>query len=185
VFCDKTLLRLVNPEKLVNQDVTRTLADALVELISRGAFDGFNRSEQFQNLSYSRLGYSGDRETATVVLRELESRGLAQRPVDGVSVPTHPAVRLAVTAAVRDSPAAVGLVLGVLYLFPILVHIVTNAGWQRHLQQIAPMNAGLAIRNTTGLRNLPLSPWSGLGVLTIWAAVALLIGGLVLQIRDA
>jgi hypothetical protein len=46
-----------------------------------------------------------------------------------------------------------GLLLGVLYLFPILVHIVTNAGWQRHLQQIAPMNAGLAIQKTTGFVN--------------------------------
>ena len=31
--------------------------------------------------------------------------------------------------------------------------------WQRHLQQIAPMTAGLDIQATTGLRSLPLSPW--------------------------
>jgi ABC-2 type transport system permease protein len=34
------------------------------------------------------------------------------------------------------------------------------------------------------VRNLPLSPWAGLGVLAAWAAGALLAGGLVLQLRD-
>jgi ABC-2 type transport system permease protein len=45
--------------------------------------------------------------------------------------------------------------------------------------------AGLDIQATIGLRNLPLSPWAGLGVLAAWAAGALLIGGLLLRLRDA
>ena len=44
---------------------------------------------------------------------------------------------------------------------------------------------GLYIQATTGLRRLPLSPWTGLGVLAAWAAGALLIGGLLLRLRDA
>ena len=47
------------------------------------------------------------------------------------------------------------------------------------------MTAGLAIQATTGLRSLPLSPWTGLGVLAGWAAVALLAGSLLLHLRDA
>ncbi len=47
------------------------------------------------------------------------------------------------------------------------------------------MNAGLAILNTTGLRHLVISPWAGLGVLALRAAGALILGGLMLRLRDA
>jgi ABC-2 type transport system permease protein len=92
---------------------------------------------------------------------------------------------LGVATAVRDSATAIGIVLGLLYLFPIIAAVVTNPDWQRHLQQIGPMSAGLAIQATTGLSRLPISPWVGLGVLTAWAAAALLAGGLLLRLRDA
>jgi ABC-2 type transport system permease protein len=62
---------------------------------------------------------------------------------------------------------------------------VVNPHWYRHLQQIGPMPAGLAIQATTGLRSLPVSPWAGLGVLAAWAAAALLAGALLLRLRDA
>jgi ABC-2 type transport system permease protein len=92
---------------------------------------------------------------------------------------------LGVAAVVRESGFAIGVVLGLLYLFPILAGAVTSPSWERHLQQIAPMLAGLDIQATTGLHALPLSPWAGLGVLAAWAAGALLAGGLVLGRRDA
>jgi ABC-2 type transport system permease protein len=92
---------------------------------------------------------------------------------------------LGIATAVRDSATAIGVVLGLLYLFPIIAQVVTDPHWQRHLQQIALMNAGLAIQNTTNLRGLPISPWAGLGVLAAWAAAALLAGGLLLRLRDA
>ena len=85
---------------------------------------------------------------------------------------------------VRDSAVAIGAVLRLLYVFPILTGVVTDPRWDRHLQQIGPMTAGLDIQVTTGLRSLPLSPWAGLGVLTAWAARALVAGGLVLRLRD-
>lgn len=47
------------------------------------------------------------------------------------------------------------------------------------------MTAGLAIQATNGLSSLPISPWAGFGVLAAWAAAALLVGGLVLRLRDA
>ena len=92
---------------------------------------------------------------------------------------------LGVATAVRDSAAAIGAVLGLLYLFPILGQVVTSQDWQRHLQQLGPMSAGLEIQASTGLRSLPISPWAGLGVLAAWAAAALLCGGLLLRLRDA
>jgi ABC-2 type transport system permease protein len=90
-----------------------------------------------------------------------------------------------VATAVRDSAAAIGVVLGLLYLFPIIAQVVTDPHWQRHLKQIGPMSAGLAIQATTNLRSLPIGPWAGLGVLAAWAAAALLAGGLLLRLRDA
>jgi ABC-2 type transport system permease protein len=90
---------------------------------------------------------------------------------------------LGVAAAVRDSATAIGGVLGLLYLFPIIAQAV-NPHWQRHLNQISPMTAGLYIQATTGLRGLPLSPWQGLGVLAAWTTAALATGGLLLQLRD-
>jgi ABC-2 type transport system permease protein len=92
---------------------------------------------------------------------------------------------LGTATAVRDPAAAIGLVLGLLYLFPIITGAVTDPHWKRHLEQIGPMSAGLAISATTGLRSLPISPWAGLGVLAAWAAAALLAGGLLLRLRDA
>ncbi len=91
---------------------------------------------------------------------------------------------LGIAVMVRDSALAIGAVLALLYVFPILTGVVTDPRWDRHLQQIGPMTAGLDIQATTGLRNLPLSPWAGLGVLTAWAAGALVAGGLVLRLRD-
>jgi ABC-2 type transport system permease protein len=92
---------------------------------------------------------------------------------------------LGVATAVRDPAVSIGVVLGLLYLFPIVASVVGDAGWKRHLDQISPMTAGLYIQATTDLRSLPLAPWQGLGVLAAWAAGALLAGGLLLGLRDA
>jgi ABC-2 type transport system permease protein len=92
---------------------------------------------------------------------------------------------LGVATAVRETAVAIGLVLGLLYVFPIVTSVIANQHWQRHLEQIGPMTAGLYIQTTTDLRSLPLTPWQGLGVLAAWAAGALLVGGLVLRFRDA
>ncbi|HEY5200893.1 MAG TPA: hypothetical protein VIJ31_08270 [Acidothermaceae bacterium] len=92
---------------------------------------------------------------------------------------------LGISTAVRDSAAGIGLVLGLLFAFPIALVMVSNPHWHRHLEQVAPMNAGLGIQTTVGVHSLPLSPWAGLGVVGLWAAGALVLGTLVLQLRDA
>jgi ABC-2 type transport system permease protein len=92
---------------------------------------------------------------------------------------------LGVTTAVRDSAAAIGIVLSLLFLFPLLAAAASGGAWRRHLEQIAPMTAGLDIQATANVRALPLTPWQGLGVLAAWAAGALLLGGLALRLRDA
>lgn len=92
---------------------------------------------------------------------------------------------LGVAAVVRESATAAGVVLGLLYLFPLLAQIVSDPAWHRHLEQIGPMTAGLAIQATTNLRGLAISPWAGLGVLAAWAGGALVAGALLLRFRDA
>ncbi|MFI6003300.1 ABC transporter permease [Streptomyces sp. NPDC051366] len=92
---------------------------------------------------------------------------------------------LGVATAVREAASAIGIVLGLLYLFPLVTHVVTDPAWQRRLAQVAPMTAGLAVQATTGLDHLPIGPWAGLGVLAGWTAAALLAGGVLLHRRDA
>jgi ABC-2 type transport system permease protein len=91
---------------------------------------------------------------------------------------------LGVATAVRDSAVSIGMVLGLLYLFPVIASALSPQ-WSRHLTQIGPMSAGLDIQATIDLPTLPLTPWQGLGVLALWATGALIAGGLVLRLRDA
>ncbi|HLK00981.1 MAG TPA: ABC transporter permease [Streptosporangiaceae bacterium] len=92
---------------------------------------------------------------------------------------------LGIATAVRDSAVSIGVVLALLYLFPVVAGLISDRPLQRHLEQIAPMNAGLDIQATIGVRGLPLSPWQGLGVVALWTTGALLLGALALRLRDA
>jgi ABC-2 type transport system permease protein len=93
---------------------------------------------------------------------------------------------LGIATVIRDSAAAIGVVLGLLYLPPVIVAVLaSNPPWQHQIERYAPMNAGLTIQDTTNLHDLPISPWAGPGVLAAWAAAALLTGGLMLRLRDA
>jgi hypothetical protein len=57
---------------------------------------------------------------------------------------------LGVATAVRDSAVAIGSVLGLMYLFPILAQVAGRPGVARHLQQIGPMTAGWRSRPAPG-----------------------------------
>jgi ABC-2 type transport system permease protein len=92
---------------------------------------------------------------------------------------------LGVATMVRDAAVAIGIVLALLFLFPIIAHFVGNPTWQRHIEQIGPTTAGLAIQDTVNLAAQPIGPWPGLAVLAAWAAGALLLAALLLSRRDA
>lgn len=87
-----------------------------------------------------------------------------------------------VATAVRDTAVATAVVLGLLYLLPAVVLMIRDEELQLFLWRIPPMNAGLAVQSTTGM---PIGPWAGLGVVALWAAAALVAGGLLLRSRDA
>ncbi|MFC9248334.1 ABC transporter permease [Streptomyces sp. NPDC057136] len=92
---------------------------------------------------------------------------------------------LGIALIVRSSATAIGIVLGLLFFFPILTQVITDPDWQRLLQQIAPMTAGLSVQTTIGVDQLPIGPWEGLGVVALWALGALAVGGAMLRARDA
>lgn len=91
---------------------------------------------------------------------------------------------LGIATAVRDTAVSIGSVLAVLYLPPLLAQTVSGP-LRRHLEQIAPTTAGLAIQATTNPRARVVAPWTGLGILTAWSVASLLIGALLLRRRDA
>ena len=93
---------------------------------------------------------------------------------------------LGIATIVRDSAAATGAVLGMLYVPPIIaLFLGSEQTWQHWVERYTPTTAGLAILTTTGVHSLAISPWAGLGVLAAWAAAALLAAGVLLRFRDA
>jgi ABC-2 type transport system permease protein len=91
---------------------------------------------------------------------------------------------LGVATLTRDTAVSIGALVALLYMPPLLAHIVGGA-LGRHIRQTAPMTAGLAVQATTQLRGAPIQPWAGLGVLAGWAAGSLLLAATILRIRDA
>ncbi len=92
---------------------------------------------------------------------------------------------LGISTALRDAGLTTAVVLGFLYVIPIIGDVIISPVWQRRLDRWAPTNAGLAIQATRNLGKLPIGPWAGLGVLGLWTAAALAGGWLVLRLRDA
>jgi ABC-2 type transport system permease protein len=90
-----------------------------------------------------------------------------------------------VAAVVRDGGVAVGAVLGVLYLFPIVTSVVGDPDWHRCLERIGPMSAGLAVQNTVRVGEQVVAPWTGLGIAVCWAAAALVAAWGWQRARDA
>ncbi|GAA4074657.1 ABC transporter permease [Nonomuraea soli] len=89
-----------------------------------------------------------------------------------------------IAAAVRDTAAATGSVLAVLYV-PSLLVLISNPDMKEWIFRLAPTNAGLTIQATTDLAAFPISPWGGLGVFAAWATAAIALGRWLLRHRDA
>lgn len=92
---------------------------------------------------------------------------------------------LGLGTVLRDTAGAITVVLMLLYGWPLVASFVGDPEWYERIQQAGPTTAGMAIQATTGLADLPIGPWPGLGVLALYAAGALLLGGYLLRTRDA
>ena len=90
---ERGLLRILEPKKWVDSEMTQKLSDIIFDLLARGVFDDLSKAQYFAELSYSRIGYSANVELADLLVSELKVRGLAKPTEDGVSIPLHPEVR--------------------------------------------------------------------------------------------
>lgn len=85
----------------------------------------------------------------------------------------------------RDTGAAVTVVLTLLLVVPLVAMFVSDTHWQDRIHKYAPMDAGLAIQTTRDLAALPIRPWPGLALLAAYALATLAAGGIALCVRDA
>src|SRR5205809_2312700 len=84
---DLGLLHYLVADQVVDRLATEQLATALTEVIVSGAMDSLaKQGTAFHEISMSRMGFYGDRGLAEMLFEELESRGLARKSKDGVSI---------------------------------------------------------------------------------------------------
>jgi hypothetical protein len=84
---------------------------------------------------------------------------------------------------IRRTAGAIATVFGLVFVLPILVSELPSS-WSDHIAKYLPSNAGFAMIGAP--RGAPsLSPWLGFGLFCLYAAVALVAGGVFLSRRDA
>ncbi|MBO0867704.1 MAG: ABC transporter permease [Micromonosporaceae bacterium] len=137
--------------------------------VARGILpgNGFTRANGYPPLSL------GDRATLRAYLGTVLYLGLIAILSAGVG------------ATLRNTAATVSMVLGMLYVLPIVIPFLPTGAWRDALYRYSPMSAGLTVQATRGLNALPIGPWPGLGVLAGYAGAAVLAGALLFRLRDA
>ena len=107
-LAERGLLKVLEPETFIDQQLTEELSTSLVDLITEGAFDELDRDVKYAELSHSRLGWNADVSLAGMVIEELMVRGLAKASRDGVSVPLHPVIRTTVLVLLSQLARSAG-----------------------------------------------------------------------------
>jgi len=90
---------------------------------------------------------------------------------------------LGLGAVVRSSAGAIAVLLGVLFVPSILVSLLPQS-WQDTIGAYLPMNAGDTIYSVHHQAHT-LQPWTGLGVLSLYAVIPLTAGFFLISHRDA
>lgn len=83
---------------------------------------------------------------------------------------------------VRSTPGGISSLVGLLLVVPVILEVLP-ASWTHGIGKYLPAQAGASF--VTSVR-LPatLAPWTGLGVLVLWVALALVVAGVLLRRRD-
>jgi ABC-type transport system involved in multi-copper enzyme maturation permease subunit len=84
---------------------------------------------------------------------------------------------------VRSTPGALVAYFATLVVVPVLFGSVLGT-WGKHVAEFLPSQAGAAF-STSVPEGLSLRPWTGLGVMALWAVVALVVSAVLLRRRDA
>ena len=99
--------------------------------------------------------------------------------------PSEAAVGFGIASAARDVAIGAGLLLGLLYLFPLLGQVFGSPSWHRGPRPGGLVTAGLRLPDGGGLGSLAMSVLTGPGLLVGSAACALAAGGLLLRFCHA
>jgi ABC-2 type transport system permease protein len=88
-------------------------------------------------------------------------------------------------AIMRHTAAAITSVIGLLFVIPILVHLLPN-NWYQDLDRWLPDAAGRAISATVGGQDPHLfSPWPEFSVFAVYTLIVLVVGAVLFRNRDA
>lgn len=105
---DQGLLEVLEPNKWVDEEMAKSLAEAVSGLLANGVFDDLSKDVYFQELSQSRMGYAADVDLAESLVSQLQAKGLARPSEDGVSIPLHPAVRTTILVILAQLARSAG-----------------------------------------------------------------------------
>ena len=105
---DLGLLEVLEPAKWVDEEISKSLAEAVVGLLADGVFDDLPKDVRFHELSQSRMGYGADLNLAEWVVSELQAKGLAKPSEDGASIPLQPTVRTTILVILAQLARSAG-----------------------------------------------------------------------------
>jgi len=91
---------------------------------------------------------------------------------------------LAIGSLIRHTAGAVTTVIGLVLVIFNLTALLPYS-WGAHIHAYMPTVAGVLITQDKAQAGQLLSPWQGFGVFCAWTALLLIIGGYLLQRRDA
>jgi hypothetical protein len=101
----------------------------------------------------------------------------------GLYLPVLGLLGLGLGAMIRRTAGGVAALFGLLLVLPVIASVLP-APWGPDIQEYLPNQAGSALLHASGASDL-LAPWTGFGVFCAYAAVALAVGALLVQRRDA
>ena len=105
---DQGLLEVLEPNKWVDEEMAKSLAEAVSGLLANGIFEDFPKEVYFHELSQSRMGYGANVDLAESLVSELQAKGLARPSEDGVSIPLHPVVRTTILVILAQLARSAG-----------------------------------------------------------------------------
>jgi len=89
---------------------------------------------------------------------------------------------LGIGAIIRNTAGAIATFAGVLFVLPPLMNVLPRS-WNNAASPYLPLNAGQAVMSLTRDTH-QLAPWTGLGLLTVYAALTLAAAAVLLVRRD-
>jgi ABC-2 type transport system permease protein len=84
---------------------------------------------------------------------------------------------------IRSTAGAIAALFGVVLVAPILAEALP-APYGVDIDKFLPLTAGMRVISTTDFDHDALGPWAGIGITAVYAAVALIVGAVVLKRRD-